>query len=119
MIDVDQFLLVIKRMIQHLALCGVLYVKEVVHEEVRTIVGVSTGKKFLQLIIRKCLALVRCFDQYAFWCFVHGLLVMLNRRPKSKITQDCRDYEIYRSHRPRATQGMGYSALAPHLVRLA
>ena len=76
MIRINQFLLVFKRMIQHFALCGMLDVEKVVHEVVRTCVGVSTFEKLFQLLFCEFLTTVWCLDQHRFGCSSHSQLVI-------------------------------------------
>ena len=63
-------------MIQHLALCGMLDVEEVVHEVGWTCVGVSTFQELFQLLFCEFLTTMWCFDQHPFNWFGHSQLVM-------------------------------------------
>jgi len=62
----NQSSLIFKRMIQHLAACGMLYVEKVVHEVVRTSHGVSALYELFKLFISKLCALVRSLDESSF-----------------------------------------------------
>ena len=78
MIGINQLDLILKRMIQHFALCGVLYMEKVIHKVVRPCNRISTLQKLIQLLICECLVTMRRLDQYGLKWFCHDQVVILN-----------------------------------------
>ena len=78
MISINQFDLIRIRMIQHFALCRVLYMEKVIHKVVRPCDRISTLQKLIQLLICECLMTMRGLDQYGLKWFCHDQVVILN-----------------------------------------
>ena len=67
-IVVDQPFLILKRMVQHFTTCGMLDVKEIVHEVHGTINRICAFGKLFEFSLCVGFFSVWCFDQYCIKC---------------------------------------------------